>query len=326
MPEEILPNLFRIKIPLPNNPLRYLNSYIIRDSKRSLIIDTGLNQNECLAAMLAGLEHLCVDLNNVDFFITHFHADHMALLSKLKTDSSRIFLGRIDKAFLDAWEGFEPILALVGQNGFPQDELRTAMEQHPAYKHGSDSNPTVIPIDDGDEIDYGGYHFNCILTAGHTPGHICLYEPLKKVLVAGDHILADITPTIQCWRDDQNPLKLYLASLSRIFTLEADLVLPGHRKLIYNHRDRIEQLRNHHSQRLDEILAILEKESMSAFQVAARMRWDLQVDRWEDFPVTQKWFATGEALAHLRFLEETGKLIRTSSQKVTTFSSNRVVF
>lgn len=315
MPEEILPNLFRIKIPLPKNPLRYLNSYVIRDSKRSLIIDTGLNRSECLEAMLEGLGHLAVDLNNSDFLITHFHADHMALLSRMATGSNRIFLGCLDKAFLDSWEGFESILGLVAQNGFPQHELRTAMKQHPAYKHGPNSYPEVLPLNNCDKIAYGEYEFDCVHTPGHSPGHICLYEPDKKVLIAGDHILGDITPVITCWRDDQNPLKSYLASLSKIFDLEAELILPGHRELIDNHQDRIEQLRLHHSQRLDEIFGILDKDSMSAYEVAARMRWELAVDRWEDFPFIQKWFATGEAAAHLRFLEEAGKLIRDLSSK-----------
>ena len=53
--EEVLPDLFRIEIPLPENPLKATNSYVIRTSKKNLIIDTGLNRKECLAAMRAGL-------------------------------------------------------------------------------------------------------------------------------------------------------------------------------------------------------------------------------------------------------------------------------
>jgi hypothetical protein len=34
------------------------------------------------------------------------------------------------------------------------------------------------------------------------------------------------------------------------------------------------------------------------------MTWDIRYDSWNDFPVAQKWFATGEAISHLRFLEE----------------------
>ena len=32
-------NIYTIPVPLPNNPLRCLNSYVIKDDKRSLVID-----------------------------------------------------------------------------------------------------------------------------------------------------------------------------------------------------------------------------------------------------------------------------------------------
>ena len=44
MIEEIASNFFRMEIPLPDTLLRSVNSYVIRDSKRNLIIDTGLSQ------------------------------------------------------------------------------------------------------------------------------------------------------------------------------------------------------------------------------------------------------------------------------------------
>ena len=49
---------------------------------------------------------------------------------------------------------------------------------------------------------------------------------------------------------------------------------------------------------------------MSAFQVASQMTWDIDSESWDQFPVAQKWFATGEAISHLRYLEEDGKLAR----------------
>jgi hypothetical protein len=38
---EILGNLSRFVIPLPDNPLKALNSYVIKTPERNLIIDTG---------------------------------------------------------------------------------------------------------------------------------------------------------------------------------------------------------------------------------------------------------------------------------------------
>jgi glyoxylase-like metal-dependent hydrolase (beta-lactamase superfamily II) len=320
MCEEVLPNLFRIKIPLPESPLKYLNSYIIKGPARSLIIDTGLNRKECLEAMQKGLDTLGIDLSKSDIFITHLHADHFGLVSELATDSTNILFSRPNKELMESWEGFGAMVAYAGQNGFPEDQLKAAIDKHPGAKYGSDWIPETKVLDDGDVIDVGVYHFKCVATPGHTMGHTCLYEPDKRILVAGDHILIDITPNIQCWSDTDNHLKHYLASLDKVHKLQVDLVLPGHRRLIDNHRARIEELKKHHALRLDEVLAILQKGSMSAFEVAAHMSWDIDCERWDQFPVAQKWFATGEALAHLRYLEEEAKVVRRRAAETIKFT------
>jgi hypothetical protein len=60
---------------------------------------------------------------------------------------------------------------------------------------------------------------------------------------------------------------------------------------------------------------------MSAYDIAAGMTWDIDCENWEQFPIAQKWFATGEALAHLRFLESEGQIKRNIDQKIVTFSA-----
>ena len=304
MTEEILPDLYRIKIPLPESPLKYLNSYVIKSRDRTLIVDTGFNRNECFDAMNNGLREIKVDLADCDFFITHLHADHFGLISRLAVETSKIYFSRPDKEIIESWEGFEPMIEYAGKNGFPENELRTALHQHPGYKYGSDWTPDMSVLEDGETITFGNYCFECVETPGHTLGHMCLYEPEKKILIAGDHILQDITPNIQCWSDKENPLEKYLASLDKVHKLDVGLVLPGHRRLFKEHRARIDELKRHHEKRAGEILDILKKGPGSAFEVASGMTWDIKFDSWDDFPVAQKWFATGEALSHLRFLEE----------------------
>jgi hypothetical protein len=46
MPDEVFPDIFRIPIPLPRNPLRAINTYLIRGRDRSLLVDTGMNRPE----------------------------------------------------------------------------------------------------------------------------------------------------------------------------------------------------------------------------------------------------------------------------------------
>ena len=61
MTECISEGLYRIPVPLPGNPLRELNSYLLRGRERSLLIDTGFRQEEGRRALFAGLAELDVD-------------------------------------------------------------------------------------------------------------------------------------------------------------------------------------------------------------------------------------------------------------------------
>lgn len=322
MTEELLPNLFRIKIPLPENPLKYLNSYVIMDSGRNLIVDTGLNRKECLDAMHTGLRELNLNLEETDFFITHLHADHFGLVSKLVAATRKTYFNRPDTEIIEAWGGWEPMFDYGGQNGFPKDALRAALKSHPGYKFSTSWVPELSILRDDETITIGDYLFKCIGTPGHTKGHTCLYEPKKKILISGDHILNDITPNIQCWTDQYDPLKNYLDSLDKVYQLDVDLVLPGHRRVFRNLRGRISELKKHHRNRAEEVLTILNKGPRNAFQVASEMTWDISYESWDQFPVSQKWFATGEAIAHLRYLEEKGRLLRKKEGEVTFFFLN----
>ena len=320
MIEEVLPNLFRIEIPLPDSPLKSLNSYVIKAADKNLIIDTGLNRKECFRAMTAGLQELDVDLEKTDFFITHLHADHFGLVSRLLTDTNRIYFNRPDAEIVKAWKGWESMIHYAGVNGFPENELEAALHSHPGYKYSPTRIPELSIIEDGEMIRVGDYLLKYVETPGHTKGHTCLYESAKKILISGDHILNDITPNIQCWSDQENPLKSYLASMDKVYKFEVDLVLPGHRRLFKNYIERIDELKQHHQRRADEVLSILSKGSKTAFQVASEMTWDIKYKSWGHFPVAQKWFATGEAIAHLRYLEEKGMIARATGTHMITYS------
>jgi glyoxylase-like metal-dependent hydrolase (beta-lactamase superfamily II) len=270
--------------------------------------------------MHKGLSALEIDLSRSDIFITHLHADHFGLVSRLVTDTTNILFSRPEKELMESWEGFGAMVDYAALNGFPQNELQAALDKHPGAKFGADWIPELKVLDDGDRIDVADYHFKCVTTPGHTLGHTCLYDQDKKILLAGDHVLIDITPNIQCWSDTANPLKDYLASLDKVQRLQIDLVLPGHRRLIDNPKARIGELKKHHAHRLDEVLTVLKKGSMSAFQMAAHMTWDIDCESWDQFPVAQKWFALGEAISHLRYLEEDGQIVRMTVDKTTEFA------
>jgi len=315
MIQELADSLFKIEIPLPKNPLRSLNAYVIKSPDRHLIIDTGFDLPECYEAMQEGLRKLAVRLDDCDFFITHLHADHAGLVTRLITDSSRVYFNRTDAEFLMSLDVVRELNDFIGTSGLPGDVVDSMIRTRSRYRYDISSwIDRVIFVEEGDTIDAGDYSFRCIVTPGHTMGHTCLYEPEEKILIAGDHILYDITPNITCWTDGENRLKAYMSSLDRVFAMDATLILPGHRSVFSDLQGRITELKRHHGKRVSEVASILEGGPLSVAQVAAKMHWDITCESWDAFPVAQKWFATGEAMAHLRYLEDEGRITREQSK------------
>ncbi len=310
MIDEVLPQLYRARIALPDSPLKYLNSYIIKASPRSLVIDTGLNREECLQEMTGALRELSIDLSQTDFFITHVHADHSGLIGTLPSETSKVYFNRIEPVELyepDFWRERVNEFAVI--NGFPPAALKELFETHPASRYHLKTVPKLTILNDGDVLEAGDYSFRCIETPGHTAGHICLYAAKQKLLISGDHILTDITSNITARFDsNKDALSEYLQSLDKVYALDVALVLPGHRSLISDMRKRIRELKRHHEDRANEQLKILEKGDQNAYQVTTQMSWDMEYSEWDNLPSFQKYFAFAEGLAHLEYLKSLGKV------------------
>ncbi len=321
MVDEIQKKLYRIIVPLPGSPLKDLNSYVIKGEDRNLIIDTGFNRSVCLDAMQNGLVELDIDLSRTDFMLTHMHADHTGLVSRLATPSSKIYFSRIDARVFDDDHSWQSLIDFAKLNGFPAEELKKALANHPGLKYSPAKKPVFTLLDDGAIIECGDYRLQCIATPGHTQGHMCLYDREHQIFFSGDHVLFDITPHIESWSYAVNSLSDYLQSLDNVYRLPVKLVLPGHRNFSGNLQDRVNEIKQHHHERAEEVLTVLEEKSMNAYEIAARMTWDIDCPTWQDFPIAQRWFATGEAIAHLRFLESEGRILRDTSQAIITFST-----
>jgi len=309
--EEIRSDLYRAEIPLPRNPLKATNSYIIKGKPRNLVIDTGMNREECKAAMLDAFSELDVKMQDTDYFVTHVHADHVGLVDELSSEDAKIYFNQPDADVLNYKNLWQLVCTLTARHGFPTELVDMAVDSHPGKHYSPKGEVKFSMVNDGDILNYGSFELRCVVTPGHTSGHTCLYEPHLKYLFSGDHILGDITPNISTWIAESNPLWEYFKSLDKVYAMPVDLVLPGHRSLIYDCRSRIEELKKHHRMRLEEVMEILsENGPKNAYEVASKMTWDLLAAGWEEFPLMQKWFATGEALAHIRYLEVEGRVKR----------------
>ncbi|MGI6453598.1 MAG: MBL fold metallo-hydrolase [Syntrophomonadaceae bacterium] len=311
MIKQVLPDIYKIEIPLPKNPLKATNSYFIRGNERNLLVDTGFNCEESRQAMVNALRELEASMENTDLFITHLHSDHAGLLSFLATPQTTVWISEPDGYVVGGgqktshWNLFKAFLV---NSGLIADGIENTIERHPGYRYAPEMFDDFTFVGDGYSIKVGRYNFQCIATKGHTPGHICLYDKDKKLLLSGDHILGKITPNITLWQLGEDVLGDYLNSLDRIAALDVELVLPGHRYIIENCQGRINELKNHHKARLQNVQDILGDRSMSSVEVAAQMKWDLSFKDWRDFPWGQKLFAAGEAMSHLYHLFQKGIL------------------
>jgi glyoxylase-like metal-dependent hydrolase (beta-lactamase superfamily II) len=316
MIQEIDENIFKIAVPLGNSPLKVLNAYLVRGKDRSLLIDNGFGTAECFEALMSGLRKTGTGLDKMDYFISHRHTDHCGLTTSLAEITSRSSPPKILAARQEAeaimrymagniWHTLET----MDKHGFPLAVSGKMFGMRQKGIPGKEEYPFPFTwCRDGDILEYGGYTLKALSVPGHTPGMLSLYEPEKQLYFAADHILGTISPNITSWHDQKDSLGLYLHSLERIKKLPIRLTLTGHRDLVENTLQRIEQLEEHHQTRLGEVLRILEDGPATAYQVASRMQWSIRARRWEDYPVPQQWFATGEALAHLDHLEFVHKL------------------
>jgi len=85
-------------------------------------------------------------------------------------------------------------------------------------------------------------------------------------------------------------------------------VFPGHRNLSNKTLEqRVQEIKDHHERRLNEVRAILKKyPEANAYEVASHLTWSLHGATWETAPKSQLWFAVGETIAHMDYLREHG--------------------
>lgn len=305
MREEILHHIYRIPIPLPGNPLRELNSYVILGGNRNLLIDTGFRQPACQKALFDGLAQLGLRPGDVEVLLTHLHSDHSGLAPEA-AGNHPICIGEEDMLYLsdEAHKDFhwQQMNDRFREEGFPARLLDHMEQTNPARSMAPPQGGHYLPLLDHQVLEVGDYRLECIPMPGHTPGQMCFWSEEQGAMFLGDHVLFDITPNITAWPRMEDALGTYLDSLKKIRAYPVRLPLPGHRGR-GDFLSRVDELIEHHHLRLEETLSVVNaRPGLPAYDVAGGMTWKIRASSWEDFPPAQKWFAVGECMSHLDYL------------------------
>jgi len=96
--------------------------------------------------------------------------------------------------------------------------------------------------------------------------------------------------------------------------------LPAHKDIFTDHKKRISEIKQHHEERLNEILSILDKGEQSIYEIAPQITWDIQCDSMDKLPLLHYFASFGETLAHLKYLEVKARVRRKESQGKVVFS------
>jgi glyoxylase-like metal-dependent hydrolase (beta-lactamase superfamily II) len=274
---------------------------------------------DALEALTKGLDQLGIRLEDLrTLVVTHNHPDHYGLAGRLvKLASCGLMMHHLDAVHIES--RYVSMASLEAEmehwlriHGSPSEDLMAMVKGSEAILERINIAKPDIEVSGGEKVTAGDSEWEIIWTPGHSVGHICLYERQRKAFLSGDHILNPISPSVGLHAQSMgNPLSDYLSSLESIRSLEVETVLPAHGDEFVGFQQRIDELMEHHEERLQEILAILGRsESATAYEVATGMTWNLE-GKFEFWPPFMRRLATTEALAHLELLVSRGTIRRT---------------
>jgi glyoxylase-like metal-dependent hydrolase (beta-lactamase superfamily II) len=311
--EEVISGIYQLKVPIPDNPLGYLLAYLIQQEDGYLLVDCGWNAPEAFDALADQLGRIGADFPDIkEIVITHFHPDHYGLAGRIRELSgARLYLhereANLIRSRYQAPESFAAQMqAWLRQHGVPEAELSRLGDGAMARTFTRAALPDTV-LRGGEEIIANGRKFRVIFTPGHSPGHVCLYSEAEGLFIAGDHVLPTITPNVSLHPDGaENPLGEYLESLRSVAGLRVRLVLPAHEYAFGDLARRVREILDHHEERNHQIIGAVKGQPRTAYEVAARVPWN--IGPWETLSAWTRRMALMETLAHLRYLESTGRV------------------
>ena len=307
---ELEPGILRFTLPLPTGP-KHVHCYLLRGDDGWTLVDTGLGLMETpWEGILAAIDGPVVRI-----FITHMHPDHVGgAEAAAEATGAPVIQGRLDYAQCervwgdDDWP--EHIARWFLRHGVPEDVAEELIESGHVFADFVRFAWHPALVEEGDEVD----GWQVLWLPGHADGHLCLHR--GDVLIAGDVILAPITPAVGLYPESRpDPLGDYLASLRRIAELAPRVAYSGHGVAVDEPAARAVAIAEHHDERLDRTRAALGDEPRSGFDVSH----DLFGERLP--PITRR-FAVAETLSHLDRLVELGRAARGFDGRVVTYTGS----
>ncbi len=304
------PEIYLIEVPFKNICTHATNCYLLRSGDDSLLVDTGAWSEEGAEVLLSAIDEIGIDRSRMQCFLTHLHLDHAGLVDQAVLPDQPVFLSLKDYDATCRPQTTSSFASM--RDKFLHDGVLTAdasafarfsLEPQPFDPDAHE----IRYVEDDDTITVGDCHLRVVATPGHTCGHLSLFEPQSGILFGGDHILYVMSPGIGLSLDDDNAMRLYLASLQKVRDLGMQRLLVAHGPERDDFIERIDWLRAHHEERLKEAYDIVCKQpGITASAAIKKIKWNVPFQNWEDISLIQRWCIMVEGGTIMDYLLETG--------------------
>jgi glyoxylase-like metal-dependent hydrolase (beta-lactamase superfamily II) len=271
--ERVLPGLFRLRLPLPWPGVPHCNAWALTSGDGFVLFDTGMHQSDSLPHLERALEMCDLRLEQAQMVVcTHAHTDHCGQAATVvERTGCEVWIHpnhkHLDRMLEDPQAVLERRLEIARQSGVPEAPLRRAAEQRSAQ--GSGIAGPIEPHRDlleGVTIDTDLGEWVTYETPGHAPSHVCLFQPEKRLLISGDHLLGRISLYFD-YGYSPDPVGEFLGSLDVVQRLDARLCLPGHGRTFADVHAHIEGNRSLVDERLASVRAALDGRELTPFEL-----------------------------------------------------------
>jgi glyoxylase-like metal-dependent hydrolase (beta-lactamase superfamily II) len=209
----------------------------------------------------------------------------------------------VELAAEDPDAALERRIEVALQSGVPEKPMRELAEQRRGQGIGIERlvrpHRELLP---GVEVETDLGTWTVHETPGHAPSHVCLFQPERRLLISGDHLLGRVSLYYDVgWSPD--PVGEFLGSLDVVEGLDARLCIPGHGRTFADVQAHIEANRALVSRRLERIEEVLGAGPRTAFDTLADLYGEAVT------PLNASWWLT-ETRAYLLHLEAAGRVVR----------------
>jgi len=308
---EIVPGLRWLRMPLPFM-LGHINLWLLADAGKWTIVDTGVFTKSSRDLWLAVLEEQLRGEPISRIVVTHLHPDHAGCAGWLEqTRQAPLWMSREEYLLCrtlvaDTGKPAPPEgIEFYAEAGFTGSALERYQNLFGSFgKYVAPLPQSYRRLVEGMKLTVGGHAWQVIIGRGHSVEHACLYCEELNTLISGDQILPTISSNVSVYPTEPaaNPLADWLDSLRMLKDrLPSDvLVLPAHGKPFRGVHERLDQLITEHLVGLDKLLRVC-RQPVQAIQTFEALFKSKITD-------SNLIWATGEAIAHLNYLQETGDL------------------